>query len=119
MAGVIGTLSFDRERMRAAASVGHARAVLLADRLVARGVPFRDAHRRLGRLVASAEAAGVDLADLPEADLRGALLELDGDVRPSLEEAVGAADVHGGTAPGRVHAALASVRERLGIEAPA
>jgi argininosuccinate lyase len=119
MTGVIGTLSFDRERMRAAASAGHARAVLLADRLVARGIPFRDAHRRLGRLVASAEAAGVDLADLPEADLREALPELDGAVRPSVEEAVAAADVHGGTAPGRVHAALASMRERLGNEAPA
>jgi argininosuccinate lyase len=119
MAGVIGTLTFDRERMRAAAAVGHARAVLLADRLVARGVPFRDAHRRVGRLVAAAETAGVDIADLPEADLREALPELDGDVRPTVEEAVAAADVHGGTAPERVRAALAALRARLGLEVPA
>jgi argininosuccinate lyase len=119
MAGLIGTLKFDRERMRAAASAGHARAVLLADRLVARGVPFRDAHRRLGRLVASAEDAGVDLGDLPEDILRDALPELDGDVRPTIEEAVVAADVHGGTAPDRVRAALAAARTRLGMEVPA
>jgi argininosuccinate lyase len=119
MAGVIRTLTFDRDRMRAAASVGHARAVLLADRLVARGVPFRDAHRRIGRLVALAEDAGVDLVDLPDDALCEALPELDGAVRPSLEEAVAAADVLGGTAPGRVVAALAAVRERLGLEAPA
>jgi argininosuccinate lyase len=105
--------------MRAAASTGHARAVLLADRLVARAVPFREAHRRVGRLVATAEAAGVDLADLPEDALREALPELDGEVRPSLEEAVAAADVHGGTAPDRVVAALLAVRERLGLEVPA
>jgi argininosuccinate lyase len=119
MTGVMGTLTFDRERMRAAASTGHARAVLLADRLVARAVPFREAHRRVGRLVATAEAAGVDLADLPEDALREALPELDGEVRPSLEEAVAAADVHGGTAPDRVVAALLAVRERLGLEVPA
>ncbi len=57
MSGVMAGLAFDRERMRAAAGGGHARAVVLADRLVARGVPFRDAHRRVGRLVATAEAA--------------------------------------------------------------
>ncbi|MGH2417535.1 MAG: argininosuccinate lyase, partial [Candidatus Limnocylindria bacterium] len=116
MTGIVGSVAFDRERMRAAASAGHARAILLADRLVARGVPFRDAHRRVGRLVAAAEAEHVDLADLPADTLREALPELDGAVKPTLEDAVAAADVHGGTAPGRVRAALAAVRERLGIE---
>jgi argininosuccinate lyase len=118
MTGIVDSLAFDRERMRAAAAGGHARAVLLADRLVARGIPFREAHRRLGRLVAAAEAAGVDLADLPTETLRDALPELDGEVRPSLEDAVAAADVHGGTAPTRVRAALAAVHERLGMEMP-
>ena len=55
MTGVVASLTFDRDRMRAAAEGGHARAVLLAERLVAAGVPFRDAHRRVGRLVADAE----------------------------------------------------------------
>jgi argininosuccinate lyase len=119
MTGVIGTVAFDRERMRAAAATGHARAVLLADRLVTRGVPFRDAHRRVGRLVVTAEAAGIDLADLPADTLREALPELHGEDRPSLEDAVAAADVHGGTAPNRVRAALVAVRERLGVEVSA
>ena len=64
MSGVIAGIAFDRERMRAAAYGGHARAVILADRLVTRGVPFREAHRRVGRLVATAEAASVDLASI-------------------------------------------------------
>lgn len=119
MAGIVETLAVDRERMRRAAATGHSRAVLLADRLVARGVPFRDAHRRVGRLVGAAEEAGVDLADLPDEALNEALPELDGDVRPTLEDAVAAPDVPGGTAPGRVRDALAAARERLGLEVPA
>lgn len=119
MAGIVASVSFDRERMRSAAEAGHARAVVLADRLVARGVPFRDAHRRVGRLVAGAEREGVDLADLPDEVLAHALPELGGDVRPTLEEAVAAADVHGGTAPRRVLAALDDARTRLGLEVTA
>ena len=116
MSGVMAGVTFDRERMRAAAGRGHARAVILADRLVRHGVPFRDAHRRIGRLVASAEAAGVDLADLPPAALDEAMPELGGATAPTLEEAVAAADVHGGTAPHRVRAALSAARERLASE---
>jgi argininosuccinate lyase len=119
MAGVVAGVSFDRERMRSAAGAGHARAALLADRLVARGVPFREAHRRVGRLVASAERDGVDLAELPDDVLTEALPELGGDVRPTLEEAVAAADVHGGTAPTRVRAALDEARTRLRLEVTA
>jgi argininosuccinate lyase len=113
MSGVMAGVTFDPERMQAAAGRGHTRAVILADRLVRHGVPFRDAHRRIGRLVATAEAAGVDLADLPAAALDGAMPELDGATAPTLAEAVAAADVHGGTAPHRVRAALSAARERL------
>ena len=114
MRGVMTGVAFDRDRMRAAASSGHGLAVILADRLVANGVPFRDAHRRLGRLVAVAEASGIDLADLPADAIGTALPELDGDPMPSLAEAVAAADVHGGTAPHRVRAAVAEARQRVG-----
>jgi argininosuccinate lyase len=113
MSGVMSGLAFDRERMRAAAEGGHARAVILADGLVAGGVPFREAHRRIGRLVATAEASGVDLAELPADALDAVLPELGGASMPSLEESVAAADLHGGTAPNRVLAALAATRERL------
>lgn len=114
MRGVMTGVEFDRGRMHAAAAGGHTRAVILADRLVAKGIAFRDAHRRVGRLVATAEASGVDLADLPAAELAAALPELDGAPMPSLADAVAAADVHGGTAPHRVRAALAAARERIG-----
>ena len=117
MSGVMSGVAFDRDRMVAAASGGHARAVVLADRLVTRGVAFRDAHRRVGQLVAAAEASGVDLAALPAETLDEALPELDGATMPSLAEAIAAADVHGGTAPHRVRLAIAEARERLGLEA--
>lgn len=119
MIGIVDTVAFDRDRMRGAAAAGHSRAVLLADRLVERGVPFREAHRRIGRLVAAAEDDGVDLADLAPETMNEALPELHGEVGPTLEEAVAAADVHGGTAPDRVRAALVAARERLGVEVPA
>ena len=118
MTGVVVSVAFDGDRMRAAAEGGHARAAILADRLVACGVPFRDAHRRVGRLVTLAERDGVDLADLPQETLADALPELDGDVRPTLEEAVAAADLHGGTAPHRVQAALEVAQRRLGLKVP-
>ena len=113
MSGVMTGVVFDGERMRVAAEGGHARAIVLADRLVRHGVPFRDAHRRVGQLVALAESSGTDLADLPAAALDEAMPELDGATTPSLAEAVAAADVHGGTAPHRVRTALSAARERL------
>ena len=114
MTGVMAEVVFDRDRMHAAAAGGHTRAVVLADRLVANGIAFRDAHQRVGRLVARAEAANVDLADLPPAEMAAALPELDGAPMPSLAEAVAAADIHGGTAAHRVRAALSAARERIG-----
>jgi argininosuccinate lyase len=114
MSGVMAGVAFDRDRMRAAAARGHARAVILADRLVTRGVSFREAHRRVGQLVGTAEASGLDLADLPADALDEALPELDGATAPSLADAIAAADVHGGTAPHRVRAALAAASDRLG-----
>ena len=117
MIGVVAGVEFDTERMRAAAASGHTVAVMLADRLVAKGVPFRDAHRRVGRLVATAESSGVDLTVLPADVLDAALPELDGAPMPTLDDAVNAADVHGGTAPHRVRAALAAARTRIAVPA--
>jgi len=89
--------------------------MLLADRLLRAGVPFRSAHRRVGELVALAEARSCDLSDLSLAELRQALPELAGQANPmpTLDEAVAAADVHGGTAPHRVRAALSATAQRL------
>ena len=115
MSGVIAGIAFDRERMRAAADGGHARAVILADRLVTRGVPFREAHRRVGTAGGDRGGGiGVDLAALPADELGGGASGARRRPMPSLEESVAAADVHGGTAPQRVRAALDATRERLG-----
>jgi len=120
MGGVLESLSFNQARMRAAAEGGHTRALVVADRLVAAGIPFREAHRRVGQLVAAADASGIDLAAMPVETLRDALPELGGEdaIMPSLEQAIAAADVHGGTAPHRVRAALAAARARLGSGVP-
>ncbi len=114
--GMVAEATFDRDRMAAAAGAGHALATALAERLLAAGVPFRDAHWRVGELVAEAEELGCDLADLPIARLRDALPELvDHDpIIPSLADALGGADVIGGTAPERVRQALNTAKERLG-----
>ena len=59
---VAAGIAVNAERMRAAASEGFATATDLADYLVRRGVPFRDAHEAVARAVRHAEAKGVDLA---------------------------------------------------------
>jgi argininosuccinate lyase len=115
MDGMLAGVTFDRDRMRAAATAGHALATALAERLVKAGVPFRDAHWRTGELVQLADAAGCDLADLPTEQLRAALPELaDHDpIIPTLDEALAAADLPGGTAPACVSSAIDRTLERL------
>jgi argininosuccinate lyase len=130
MAGLVETLTVDRERMRAAAGEGYTTATSVADALVRSGVPFRTAHHVVGSLVAQAEAAGIGLDQLADADI-GLALGASGDVvaarlaslpgigdelraAASVDAAIAAADVTGGTAPARVRAALAAARGRLG-----
>lgn len=113
--GMLGEVEFNREAMRRAATAGHALATALAERLVRAGVPFRDAHWRVGELVARAEQLGCDLSELPRDELRDHLSELadESDPLPSLDEALAAADVPGGTNPQRVRAALQAAKEHL------
>jgi len=115
MNGMIRDTTFDPAAMEAAAEGGHALATALAERLLRAGVPFRDAHWRVGELVAEAEAAGCDITELPTERLRSALPELEDHdpIVPTLAEALAAADLPGGTAPTRVRAALADARERI------
>ena len=129
MAGMVETLAVDREAMRRAAEEGYITATAVADALVRRGVPFRAAHHVVGRLVAAAERRGIGLADLEDAAVGAALadagdttaLGLVGDAAlaselraaATIEAALASCDVVGGTAPGRVAAALAAARDRL------
>ncbi len=130
MAGLVGSLTVNAERMRLAAAEGYTTATAVADALVRRGVAFRTAHHLVGTLVAEAERGGIGLDALPDATIAAALADatdsiaaaligdptLPGELRAAagLEGAVASCDVVGGTAPGRVRAALAAARERLG-----
>jgi argininosuccinate lyase len=129
MAGLIETLQVDRARMRVAAGEGFTTATAVADALVRRGVPFRTAHHVVGSLVAQAEGEGIGLDDVPDAmiglalgaagdETARALAEAPGigaEIRAaaSVEGALETCDVVGGTAPGRVAAALAAAKARL------
>ena len=110
MAGMIATLEFDTERMAAAAPEGFALATEIADWLVVRGVPFRDAHEISGACVAAAEARGVELWDLTDDELAGISAALDPAVRSVLTTAGALAGRSrpGGTAPVRVAEQLAA-----------
>lgn len=64
MTGLITTLMFDEEKLALSANTGHAAATDVADYLVRKGVPFKEAHQLTGALVLLAEANGVDISDL-------------------------------------------------------
>ncbi len=103
------------ERMRQAAAEGFSTATDLADYLVKRGLPFRDAHELVAQAVREASDAGVDLAGLGRERLR-ALSPLVGDdvlETLTLEGSVNARNHIGGTAPAQVRAAIARHRARL------
>jgi argininosuccinate lyase len=106
------------ERMRAAAREGYATATDLADYLVRKGLPFRDAHEAVARAVRDAESHGVDLADLPLAELRRCSSLVSDDVHAALtlEGSVASRDHPGGTAPRRVREAAAAARAAIAAE---
>jgi argininosuccinate lyase len=109
--GMVATLRFDTGRMAALAPAGFSLATDLAEWLVRRGVPFRDAHKVAGAAVRAAEARGVGLQDLTDDELAAISPDLTPDVRSILDVAGSLASRagRGGTAPVRV----AEQRERL------
>ena len=102
-------LEFKVERMRAAAIEGNTLATEAADYLVRKGLPFRDAHRAVGSAVSYATGAGRPLEGLTLDELRrfSPLFEADVFEHLTLEQALRARAVYGGTAPARVEEALA------------
>jgi argininosuccinate lyase len=114
-AGLVAELEPVPRAMRAAALEGHATATDLADYLVRKGVPFRDAHEAVARAVREAERAGVDLAQLPLSRLKAFSPKIGADVKRvlTLEGSVAARDHVGGTAPAQVRKAIALARKRL------
>ncbi len=96
-----------RDSMREAARRGFSTATDLADYLVRKGIPFRDAHEIVGAAVAHGVAEGVDLAELSLATLQGFSEQIAEDVFEvlTLEGSVAARNHIGGTAPEQVRAA--------------
>jgi len=114
-ADMVSGIQVRAERMRAAAAEGFSTATDLADYLVRKGLPFRDAHEAVARAVRAAADRGVDLADMTLDELRGfsALVGEDVFEALTLEGSVGARRHVGGTAPEQVRSQIALHRARL------
>ena len=120
VAGMVETMTLHLARMEDLAPQGFSLATDIAEWLVRRGVPFREAHEISGRCVRAAESRGVELWDLSDEELADASPELTPDVREvlNLEGSVSARNGRGGTAPERVaeqlreaHLVAAGLRE--------
>ena len=114
-ADMIGGISVDKDAMRRAALEGYATATDLADYLVKKGMPFREAHEVVARAVRRAAEKGVDLAQLGVDELKQYSNLIDADVidKLSLEGSLAARDHIGGTAPKQVRAAIVRARQHL------
>ena len=114
-AGMLGTLECRRERMREAARLGYTTATDLADYLVRKAVPFRDAHEAVGRAVRNAVETGRELSEMTLDELRAFSPAIESDVFEVLtvEGSVAARNHAGGTAPARVRTAVARARARI------
>ncbi len=103
------------DNMRAATMKGYATATDLADYLVKKGLPFRDAHEVVGKAVALGVAQGVDLSELSLAQLQSFSPLIGEDVFEclTLEGSLNARNHIGGTAPNQVKQAIERGRERI------
>ncbi len=115
---MVGGIRVKAEAMERSALQGYSTATDLADYLVKKGLPFRDAHETVARAVRFAVERGVGLEDIALADLRGfsALIGDDAPQALRLQGSVAARDHVGGTAPGQVRAQVARWRDLLGTE---
>jgi argininosuccinate lyase len=114
-AGMLPTLIAKRDNMRASARLGYSTATDLADYLVRKGTPFRDAHEAVGRAVRLCVDSGRELDELSLDELKSFSPVIEGDVFDVLtvEGSVAARDHVGGTAPAQVRSAVARARKRL------
>jgi argininosuccinate lyase len=119
MSGMIETLTFDTERMRAAAPTGHALATDVAEWLVRQGIPFREAHEISGACVRACDARGIELWELSDIELEQISPTLTPDVRTvlTLQGALESRSAFGGTAPSRVIEQLEAARDRVADDA--
>lgn len=114
---LLANLSFKTERMRAATAGGFMTATDLADYLVCKSMPFRQAHGVVGRIVAHCQERGIELAELSAEELRVFSDVIEEDVREvlSVEGSINSRVSAGGTAEVKVEEALVRVETKLGI----
>jgi len=112
---VLDNLTVNEDRTRAAALHGYLNATELADYLVKKGVPFRNAHDAAGRIVLAAIEHGRELHEMPLAELQKLSEHIEADVFRALaiEQTLGSKTQTGGTSPARVAEALQKAKERI------
>ncbi|NUT35611.1 MAG: argininosuccinate lyase [Hamadaea sp.] len=115
MTGMVSTMVVREKVLAAATPIGYSLATEVADWLVRKGVPFRDAHEITGRLVAVCAARRVELHEVTDAELSSVSEHLDAGVREVLtvESALAARTTPGSTGPTAVAAQLTQVRREL------
>ena len=115
-AEMVGGITVKPEAMERAAKRGYATATDLADYMVKKGLPFRDAHEAVAHAVKTAIAQGVDLSELPLDALQAFNPKIEADVYEvlSLRGSLNARSTLGGTAPALVRQQVARHRTRLG-----
>ena len=118
--GMVASLQFDTHKLRAAIDSGYLLATELADYLVTKGVPFREAHDVAGAIVRSASGKGLELAALPLSDLQAAHPRFEADISDWLDpaRAVDRRDLPGGPARARVLAEIDRISADLGVQPP-
>ncbi len=111
-----GGITVNPQPMEDAAKKGYATATDLADYLVKKGLPFRDAHETVAHAVKAAQSHACDLSELPLAVLQGFHPDIEKDVYEvlSLRGSLNARNTLGGTAPAQVRAQIARHQARLG-----
>ncbi|MGB7281564.1 MAG: argininosuccinate lyase [Candidatus Acidiferrum sp.] len=114
-AGALAGTQFREDRLRAVASNPILFATDAADYLVHKGVPFRQAHDLIGKVLREAERQAIAWTQLTLADVQkiSPIFEADFLAQPSVENAIATKTVAGGTAPETVRKAIADLEERL------
>ena len=112
-----GGISVNAAAMQAATKKGYATATDLADYLVKKGLPFRDAHEVVAHAVKTAQSQNLDLSELPLSTLQQFNAGIQADVFEclSLEGSLNARNTLGGTAPDQVRQQIARHHARLGF----
>ncbi len=113
-AGMVKTLKFNSERMGQAAGENYTLATELADYLAKKGMPFREAHGIVGKLVLAAIGKGKNLQELPLSDYQKLSPLFEEDVYSiTVESAIAARNIYGGTASRQVNKALKKARNSI------